>query len=115
MLNNKAIVLYISLCIYIPSSFASENDYDKVCGYFTQLQEKLKHHSLTNNQRADFMNSLVDKNLDTDNPVRQSWEALLSAVPNQRYEIFRETAKEVGGMSNWHCAPMKMLYPTIGD
>lgn len=115
MLNNKAIILFIALCIYIPTSFAANNDYDKVCSYFTQLQVKLSHHSLTNKQRAAFLNNLINKHLRADNPVRQSWEALLSAVPNQRYEIFKETAKEVGGMSNWQCAPMKALYPTIGD
>lgn len=114
MFNQKVLSLLIVLCIYAPTSFAGENDFDKVCGYFAQLQVQLKHHSLTNKQRADFMNALINKNLSARNPIRQSWDALLSAVPNQRYEIFKETAKEVGGMPNWKCAPMKALYPTIG-
>lgn len=108
-LISNAILICFSL-----TAASAENDFDIVCGIFSVLQNKSDLAKLSPQQRGAFVIERVKNNLDVTSNARVSWEAIVSAVPNQRYEIFKYGAEEVLGKP-WTCRPMEQLAATAGE
>jgi len=105
--------LYTASAYTAPAASAEKSDYDKVCGYFTQLQDKLKHGSLSGEQRETFISKLVNQELKPGSPARQLWENCLLMPKQQRYEVYKGGVKEMAQDKAWQCQAMKTLFPTI--
>jgi hypothetical protein len=92
---------------------AADNDFDIVCHIFKELQNNPDLDKLSDQQRAAFVAQRINKSLDASSAARISWEAVVSAEPEQRYEIYKSGAEEVLNQS-WACEPMNKLASTTG-
>lgn len=107
----KVIVL---LCLIISfPAFSYESDFDKLCGYFDMLDKTIANKNMSVSQKAEFIDKRVKKNLEKNSPARQTWEVIIYAVPNERYEMVMSTAHEIL-KNNWQCDSMKKHLPTTG-
>lgn len=88
------------------------SDFDLVCDYFQELREQKNIDKMTFVQRNGFIEGKITKAL-PGSYVKDSWEAISSAVPEDRYEIFKMGAEEVLGLE-WSCSAMKILAPITG-
>jgi len=93
---------------------ASENDFDKVCGYFEALAKESTVDSMTSLKRNDFILNKINKNLKPTSNARVAWEAIGSADASMRYELFQSSAEPVV-KSKWQCKAMKKLAPITGE
>jgi len=87
----RALLFFIFL-LSSHSVSSAENDFDKVCDFFKKLDS-----------------ALIQRNA-----ARQAWEVIGYAVPNERYEIYQSTAKELL-KSNWQCSFMEKHISSTGD
>ncbi len=46
--------------------------------------------------------------------AKVSWQAIISADPSERYDLFKSGAEEVLDKS-WHCLSMKRIASFVGD
>ncbi len=96
------------------STHATENDFDKVCGYFEALAKKSTVDSMINLKRNDFILNKINKNLKPTSNARVAWEAIGSADASMRYDLFKSSAESVV-KSKWQCKAMKKLAPITGE
>jgi len=109
----RALLFFIFL-LSSHSVSSAENDFDKVCDFFKKLDSALIQRKMTTTQKAKFISELVTKELKSDSAARQAWEVIGYAVPNERYEIYQSTAKELL-KSNWQCSFMEKHISSTGD
>jgi hypothetical protein len=109
----RSIAFAFFVCFSL-AACAADNDFDIVCNIFKELQNKPDLDKLSNQQRVAFITQRINKSLDTSSAARISWEAVVSAVPEQRYKIFKSGAEEVLNQS-WACEPMSDLASTTGE
>jgi len=95
------------------SVYSAENDFDKMCGYFKELDNTLVINKLNQTQREAFINQRVIKNLKVNSPARQTWEVVIYAVPEERYDMVQSTAVELLKTS-WRCDAMMKYISTVG-
>jgi len=107
------ILLFILLLFSFPL-YSAENDFDKVCSYFEKLDIELARTKMTKSQKANFINKLVNSELKLNSSARKSWEVIVYAVPEERYDIYQITAVELL-KSSWKCDAMKKLIVTTGE
>ena len=107
--------IFLLLCILIPLPvFSAESDFDKICNYFEKLDNTLTMNKMTKSQRAAFISELVTKNLKVNSSARKTWEVVIYAVPEERYEIVQSTAIELL-KENWQCKAMKKHISMTGE
>lgn len=105
--------LLITLLVPFPV-FAAENDFDKVCSYFEKLDSVLTHKKMTKSQKAKYISALVTKELKVNSSARETWEVVIYAVPEERYEIYKSTAVELLN-ADWKCDAMKKHIAMAGE
>jgi len=88
-----------------------ETDFEKVCGYFQDLEQ---HDDMPAEQRYWFIKERIDKDLPANSNARVAWEAIVNAVPEKRYELFKSAAESVYPLP-FNCPVMEKLAPVIGD
>ena len=110
----KTILLMSTMLSF--SAFAVDNDFDKVCGYFEQLDSILAKNKkvMNNTQQADFISQLVKKELYVNSSAREAWEVIIYAVPEERYGMYKFTAEEIL-KSSWQCGAMKKHISHTGE
>ncbi len=90
----------------------NESGFEVICDSFQDLQKHKNITQMTHLQRNDFIVEKLSKTPPEDY-AKISWEAVSSASPEVRYEIFKMGAEEALGES-WHCDAMESLAPTTG-
>lgn len=109
-------LLVLSMSALIACADQQEPEYtggfSQVCGYFQELQELKGISEMDYIQRNDFIVEKVTDNI-PDSDATVSWTAVSSAVPEDRYEIFKMGAEEALEVE-WECNAMKALAPTTG-
>lgn len=107
-------LFFIALSVFSFSAFSAVNDFDKVCRYFDMLDNALMQKKMSNVQKADYISALVSKELKVNSAARQAWEVIVYAVQDERYEMYKSTAKEILH-TDWQCAAMKKHISTTGE
>jgi len=102
-----------TLCIVLFSTvtFPAETDFDTVCRYFDKLQIELSKRPLSAVDRGDFVTRLVNKELSPESNARVAWIAIINAMADQRYELFKRAVKSVM-QEEWECKIMEKLRST---
>ena len=107
-------------CVYLAVLFlmpgiaqATDNDFDKVCQYFEDLSQEPLVEKMSYLERNEFIVQRIKENLPQWSNARASWEAISSAVSEQRYELFKTGAESVIHRS-WNCSAMEKLAPRTG-
>ena len=96
------------------SAQADKSDFDNVCEFFEQLDKQTDVETLSNMQRNDFIFNKIDKDLPETSNARVLWVAIDSAVPEERYELFKSAVESVLN-KQWQCAAMSKWAPTTGE
>jgi hypothetical protein len=109
VIASMALALFISFTIH-----ASENDFDKVCDYFGELQKMANEAAMTHQQRNTFIMDKISKDLPAASNARAAWEAIGYAEAEQRYELFKSAAESVIN-TPWQCPAMEKLAPKTGE
>ena len=103
------------LFILIPLPvFSAGSDFDKICRYFEELDNALAMKKMTNSQKAAFISERVTNNLKVNSSARKTWEVVIYAVPEERYEMVQSTATELL-KTNWQCKAMKKHISMTGE
>ena len=103
----RSLVLFISIIAL--TSCNKINDFDLLCGYFDNLTVENNKKEFSSEQKFQFINELVKKNISTNSPARESWQAVIGFLPAEgRYALYKEAA-EVTLNKNWHCSSMQIL------
>ena len=89
---------------------ANISDFDQVCGYFEALEQLPDLESMTQRERNEFIVEKTRKQLPNSSNARAAWDAISSAEPQQRYELFKSAAESVLNKT-WDCPAMKKLAP----
>ena len=92
---------------------AADNDFDKVCGYFQQLDILVAKKAMSNSQRIAYISKHVNKELKASSSAREAWEVIVYAMPEERYDIYKSTAEEILGKA-WQCDAMLKQIATTG-
>ncbi len=106
--------LFLLVVSIVSCSYEQENEFDVVCHQFDKLESKLSSENLSNEQRYIFINRLVDESLTRESDANQGFDAVLYAVPSERYDIYRSVVQEITN-KEWTCESMKKLFATIGE
>ena len=92
---------------------SSTNDFDTVCSYFEQLEETARVKTLSSDEKFTFINELINKNMPTENPAKESWNAVVGYLPPEgRYAIYKDAAESTLERS-WQCTSMETLLKDI--
>jgi len=110
---NNLLSIILSFVLVSSSAIATGSDFDKVCGYFENLQVEISKRNLSKTERKNFITNLVEKELKADSAARQAWEVVFFAVPEVRYELYKTSAEDASKYK-WHCKAMEKLIPTTG-
>ncbi len=110
----KKITILFSLALFTNAACAQQSDFDRVCGYFKGMQKELAKSSMTNKDKAIYITKLVNKNLKVTSPARETFELVMQATAEVRYELYQTSAQEVT-KAKWECAAMQKLLPTTGE
>ena len=106
------VILILSVFISSPV-FSAENDFDKMCGYYERLDHALAINKMSSSQKTDFINNLVVNNLSENSSARKTWDVIIYAVPEERYDMVKSTAKELL-QRDWKCEFMKKYISMTG-
>lgn len=107
-------IIFIFFISFSLTACAADNDFNIVCDIFRELQNKSDLVKLTPQQRETFVTKRVNKTLKTSSAARISWKAIVSAEPDQRYEIYQDGAEDVLSKV-WKCEAMRRLASTTGE
>ena len=91
----------------------SSQGYLKICHAFDALKKLEKLASMTPTQRNEFIVAKLIKAAPNSN-AKISWDAVSSAAPEDRYEIFQYGADSLLN-TNWECESMKQLVSSTGQ
>ncbi len=110
----------IFLFIIILSSFSAvahseTTDFDLICGFFNELNQTQNIKEMSPEQKADFVDTRITAKLSEGSDAKAAWAAILSAPPQQRYELFKSAAESIILPKKWNCPAMKQLASTTGD
>lgn len=112
----KTPMIYFSVILYCSflsfSVSAAADQFDSVCGYFKELSMHPSVNTMSNLQRNDYITEKLNR-LPVASDARIAWEAIASAMPNQRYELYRSSARSILNR-NWECKPMSKLASQTG-
>lgn len=92
----------------------SENDFDKVCGYFQQLEQLPRADTMTHIERNEFILNKISQGLQAESNARVAWEAISYAEKDERYSLFKSAAEDVHS-SIWDCPAMEKLAAKTGE
>ena len=107
--------MFLLLCMFFPLPVLSaESDFDKMCHYFEELDNTSVINKMSSSQKAEFISKRITKNLKADSAARQTWEVVIYAVPEERYEMVKSTATELL-KTKWQCNAMKKHISKTGD
>lgn len=107
------VLLLLFILVPLPA-YSEASDFDKMCGYFEKLDNALTTKKMTKSQKAAFISKLVIENLEVNSSARKTWEVVLYAVPEERYEMVQSTATELL-KKNWQCDVMKKYISMTGE
>lgn len=106
--------VYLAVPLMMPMFVQAEtNDFDRVCQYFEDLSREPLVEEMSYLERNEFIVQRISENLSRWSDARASWEAVSSAVSEQRYELFKTGAESVLRRT-WHCSAMEKLAPGTG-
>jgi len=110
MMNIKQLSIFVPLFIVsLVSCDNTTNDFDLLCGYFDELEKLNSQQEMTADNKFNFINDLVSKNLTEDSAARISFNAIVGYAPaNGRYALYKTTTEEELNKS-WQCDSMKVL------
>ena len=91
-----------------------ETDFEKVCGYFQLLAQHENVEHMSPEQRDEFIMLKIEEGLPANSNARVAWQAIVSAVPEQRYELFKSAAESVYPLP-FDCEAMARLAPVTGN
>lgn len=107
------VVLLVSLSGLTSMAHSESNDFDRVCGFFSELASQKNVKTMKHNQRNDFIVERLNKHISASSDARVAWEAVAAAEPGQRYEIYRSGAESVLKLK-WRCPAMENLADRTG-
>ena len=111
----QRIFSYTLILFFLPLyAQANTKDFDEVCQYFSTLSQHPQLEQMSHLARNDFITQQINDNLSRFSNAKASWQAVSSADPSQRYELFRSAAESVLNKS-WQCPIMEKLAPTTGQ
>lgn len=110
----KHCFLIVLLMVVSPAMPAKQSGFDLICHYFEILDIKLQNEEMSGQQKFEFINSRVIKGLSNSNPARETWDVVMYAVPDERYEMFQYTVNEVLG-SGWKCDAMNKHIASVSQ
>lgn len=110
-MQKNIIIILLSMLVSVACS--AGNDFDKVCGYFEKLQTQVVKGQFSNNERLDFINVHVRKELDSISAARMAWDVVIYASPDIRYELYKTSAEDAV-QEKWQCEAMQRLISTTG-
>lgn len=107
----KSFVLALLLVSY--SAISAKNDFDRLCDYFEKLDKTPTIKIMSKSQKFAFINQFVAKNLAVNSSARKTWEVVVYAVPDERYDMVQATSMELL-KKNWKCNVMKKHISNVG-
>src|SRR5690606_22969771 len=90
------------------------HDFYAVCDYFKELELAISSTAMDHEQRNDFIMARIRANLPETSNARIAWEAISSAVSEERYGLFKYAADSIQN-TDWQCEPMKELAGSTGS
>ena len=110
-------IILLTACFLFPPAPATADskpgDFDKVCGYFTDLRKLADVNRMTHVQRSDFIDKKMAKGLDRQSDAVVAWTAISYATPAERYELFTGSAESVLHHP-WTCPSMEKWIAKTG-
>lgn len=107
----KSFVLVLFLVSF--SAISAENDFDRLCDYFEKLDKTPTIKIMSRSQKFSFVNEFVVEGLPVTSSARKTWEVVVYAVPDERYDIVQATSMELLN-KNWKCNVMKKHISNVG-
>jgi len=113
---NKHLLLSFTLLTLLAGSTGCtekviETDFEKFCGYFQALDQQ---DAMSAEARYRFIMHKIDQGLPANSNARAAWMAIVNAVPEERYELFKSVAEDVYPLL-FDCPTMEKLAPVTGD
>ena len=103
----RLVLLSISFISLI--SCDNRNDFDLVCSYFVPLKQENTNNNLSSDEKFNYINNLISKNLSIDSPAKISFNAVIGYVPVEgRYALYIDAAESTLNKS-WQCESMNTL------
>jgi len=107
-------ILTIIFLMTCPVATAQANDFDKVCHFFSSLEDKNNQRSMSHKERNQFISGKISNQLSSHSNARIAWEAIAFASSEQRYALFKSGAESVI-KRKWDCDAMKRLAHITGE
>lgn len=80
------------------------NDFDEICRIYTEIQNS----NMSLNTASNYLLKNIEKRVRS-NDALVAHSAILEAMSDRRYELFKQSAEEVLG-TVWRCPAMESLY-----
>lgn len=93
------ILIFSSLNI----SFAGETGFDEICKIYTEV----KNSNMTKEVGSKYIFDNIKERVNSTDAL-QTHEAIMSALGDKRYTLFKESAEHYL-KNKWHCPAMKIL------
>jgi len=108
-MNNIYRLILLSFFFISLISCENTNDFDLVCSYFDSLEKETIKDNMSSDKKFNYINDLISKNLSSDNPARESFNAVVGYVPAEgRYALYIDAAESTLNKS-WQCESMNSL------
>lgn len=114
MIKHLSVTLFMAIAALACSPQAQHNDFDTVCSYFTQMDKLSNVDTMSNTERNNYILDAINTGLPEDSGARAAWQAIDSAAPDQRYELFISAAESVLN-EPWLCPAMGQWASTTGE
>lgn len=101
-MKKLAAVCFLLLC----GCASPADDLNAIC-------EEVKNPELANltpDSRAMALANNIDARLKSD-PIRNAWDAIASASPDQRYKLLQQAGEETG-VKGWECPELEAMWAT---
>lgn len=104
----------LSACSPEKQSIAVKSDFDVFCEQFTLLTESADFSSLTGEDRAIKLDSMLSGKLEPSTNAYIAWTAIRNSPPSERYFLYKDAAASIGA-GNWKCPAVEQYGHEVGS
>ena len=93
---------------------AAKTDFDLFCEQFTMVTESADFSTLTSEERASTLDTILTEKLESSSNAYIAWTAIRNGPPSERYFLYKDAAASTG-YEDWECPAAKLHGSEIGS
>lgn len=93
---------------------AAKTEFDSFCEQFTIVTESADFSSLTSEERASILDTMLTEKLEPSSNAYIAWTAIRNGPPSERYFLYKDAAASTG-YGDWVCPAAKLHGSAIGS